>query len=532
MSTSCHRASRLVRRRVAGTALVLALAGSACGADDPITEPVAEATTTTTASSDTVATTTTSAGPAAEATTTTSAVEPEPAEVPPTSTAAVAGTSPEPEPSNGAQATADFAGGPSWSEILDRLDASEQSCIREVLDEAGLDEAGWESALSRRLFSDDFPMAEDAAMFACLASETATDVFVTSMIAAMEPELGVEVSDDERACLRDRSAGIDLAALVSANEISDDDASALVLLSALVSCIPDAFISSILADFDMGLDDLSEEEKACARELLVGLDLDGPAGSEDNEEAAVEAIFALSFGLIDCLPGLAEGEMALPPGEFSPEEATPAAVGEPIEGSLDSADDTDLFVFDAVGGEFYEIGVEPGTLEDPMVTLYDADGAWLDYNDDSGDSLASLLYWSADSSGPLYVEVGGYGAGSYTLTVEVSDVDDDHANSSAGATAVEVGEAVGGSLQYDGDVDYFVFDAVEGEFYEIGVEPGTLEDPTVTLYDADGAWLDHDDDSGGSLAPRLFWPAEVSGPLYVEVGGYGSGSYTLTVARR
>ena len=118
------------------------------------------------------------------------------------------------------------------------------------------------------------------------------------------------------------------------------------------------------------------------------------------------------------------------------------------------------------------------------------------------------------------------------MTVAVSDIEDDHANSSAGATEIEVGEAVGGSMDFDDDADFFVFEALEGELYELNVEPGTLEDPTVALYDADGMWLDYNDDSGGALAPRLFWPAEVSGPLYVEVGGYGSGSYTLTVARR
>ena len=528
MSTSCHRSSRLVRKRVAGTALVLALAVSACGTDDPITEPVAEATTTTSAVPDT------------EATTTTSAAAPEPAEVPPTSTAVVAEASTGSEGSNGAQAPADFTGEPSWSEILDRLDVSEQACIREVLDEAGLDEAGRESAMSRRLFSNDFPIAEDAAMFECLASETATDVFVTSMIAAMEPELGVDVSDDERACLRDRLAGIDLAALVSASEISDDDASALVLLGALVSCIPDAFISSVLADFDMSFDDLSEDEKACARELLVGLDLDGLAGSDDDGEAAFEAIFALSFGLLDCLPEVGfdtAPSVEAPAGvdddhANSPEGATVAAVGEPVVGVLDYDGDVDYFVFDAVEGEFYEIDVAPGTLEDPTVGLHDADGMWLDYNDDSGGSLAPRLYWSADGSGPLHVEVGGYGTGSYTLTIAVSDIEDDHANSSAGATEIEVGEAVGGSMDFDDDADFFVFEALEGELYELNVEPGTLEDPTVALYDADGMWLDYDDDSGGALAPRLYWPAQVSGPLYVEVGGYGYGSYTLTVARR
>lgn len=28
-----------------------------------------------------------------------------------------------------------------------------------------------------------------------------------------------------------------------------------------------------------------------------------------------------------------------------------------------------------------------------------------------------LVYWDASSAGSVYVEVGGYGAGSYTLTV-------------------------------------------------------------------------------------------------------------------
>ncbi|MCY4666142.1 MAG: hypothetical protein OXC00_15910 [Acidimicrobiaceae bacterium] len=60
------------------------------------------------------------------------------------------------------------------------------------------------------------------------------------------------------------------------------------------------------------------------------------------------------------------------------------------------------------------------------------------------------------------------------------------------------------------------------------MSPGTLDDPTLALFDADGIWLDSDD----GLAPRLYWEALSSGPLYVEVGGYGSGSYTLTVERR
>ena len=367
--------------------------------------------------------------------------------------------------------------------------------------------------MSRRLFSNDFPTAEDATMFACLAAGTADEIFLTSMVAAIEPELGAAVSDAERACLRDWLAGIDLVALVQSTGESAEDAEAgLAFLGSMAACIPDGLISLFLQETGVSFDELDEDERACARELLAGVDWYGLDGSEDDAEAAFEALFSLSFGLLGCLPDLAEGAGLQPTGEFSTEGAVPAPVGEPAGGSLQHDGDVDYFVFEAVAGELYELSVAPGTLEDPTVALYDADGWQLDYDDDSGGSLAPLLFWEALGTGPLYVEVGGYGAGSYTLTIAVSDIDDDHADSHQRATPVAVGEPAGGSLQHDGDVDYFVFEAVAGELYELSVAPGTLEDPTVALYDADGWQLDYDDDSGGSLAPRLYW------------GGVGHGS--------
>ncbi len=532
--TSCCSRRRATRQRAAATAIVLALAVSACGAGDPITEPAAEATTTS------------AAGSAGEATT---PAGPETTEAPPAGTAATAetrpgtdqsndaGPSPAPERSDGPE-VAGLASEPSWSEILDRLSASEQSCIRGVLDEAGLDQAGRESAMSRRLFSNDFPTAEDATMFACLAAGTAADVFVASMVAAIEPELGVAVSDAERACLRDWLDRIDLVALVQSTGTAADDAEAgLAFLGSMAACVPDGLISLFLQETGVRLDELDEDERTCARELLADVDWDGLDGSEDDVEAAYEALFSLSFGLLGCLPDLAEGQLAPAPeelsqGEFSTEGAKPVSVGEPVEGDLDSAYATEVFVFEAVEGESYEIAVAPGTLEDPTLALYDADGYWLDSDDDSGGDLAPLLFREAADSGPLYVEVGGFGAGSYTLTVAVSDLVDDHADSPEDATAVTVGEPAAGVLHYAGEVDFFVFEAVSGESYGIAVAPGTLEDPTLALYDA-GVWqLDFDDDSGGSLAPLLLWEAADSGPLYVEVGGFGAGSYTLTITRR
>ena len=210
--------------------------------------------------------------------------------------------------------------------------------------------------------------------------------------------------------------------------------------------------------------------------------------------------------------------------------ATEVVLGESVEGVLEYADDVDVFVFAAVEDVLYEVDVELGTLSDSAVAVYDADGVWLGSNDDRGDgSFASRLVWRAPRSGDLFVEVSGYGEGSYTLTVRQSDIMDDHSNLSEGATAVEVGRSAPGVLDYPDDVDVFVFGALEGTLYEIDVTLGTLADSIVAVYDSDGFELAWDDDYEGSLASRVEWRAPLTGDFYVEVSGYGEGSYTLAV---
>ena len=414
--------------------------------------------------------------------------------------------------------------------MFDDASASAQACIRESLGEADLD-----AALARPVTSDDFPTDDDLSMLDCIGPEHAREVVLSGLVWSMQSESGIVIGDEEMACLRESMADIDVIGLVE----SSGDSGAIALLGAFGRCLGDAFISLMLVDSGVDFEDLSDGEKDCLREWQTGVDWDGLT---DDPEAGFEAFLDLSLGMFECLPeqsgfGFDTGPSVEAPAGVdddhanSPERTGSAAVvGIPVGGSLEYDGDVDYFVLDAVEGESYDISVEPGTLEDPTVALYDADGWQLAYDDDSGVSLAPRLFWVAESRGLLYVEVGGYGIGSYTLTVAVSDIDDDHADSSEGATAAVVGEAVQGTLHYDGDVDFFVFDAVEGEVYEIGVEPGTLEDPTVALYDADGWQLEYDDDSGDSLAPLLLWPTSSSGALYVEVGGYGAGSYTLTIA--
>ena len=212
------------------------------------------------------------------------------------------------------------------------------------------------------------------------------------------------------------------------------------------------------------------------------------------------------------------------------DDATTATVGVDVEGVIDYEGDSDYFRFTAEGGQLYQIDVSLVSLPDSYLELRDSDGWSLESNDDHGDSPASRVFWEAPASGDYYLEVGGYGAGSYTLTVAYSDIADDHGDDIDDATTATVGVDVEGVIDYEGDSDYFRFTAEGGQLYQIDVSLGSLPDSYLELRDSDGRRLESNDDHGDSSASRIVWEAPASGDYYLVVGGYGAGSYTLTVA--
>ena len=189
------------------------------------------------------------------------------------------------------------------------------------------------------------------------------------------------------------------------------------------------------------------------------------------------------------------------------DDATVAAVGADVEGVIDYQGDSDYFRFTVEEGQFYQVDVALGTLRDSVLMLLGPDRWELAYNDDHGDSLASRVVWEAPASGDYYLAVAsaGFDAGSYTLTVSHSTIVDDHGNDIDDATVAAVGADVEGALDYDGDIDFFRFQAEQGQSYQIDVALGTLDDSIVELYDADGSLLDTNDDYGDTLASRLYW---------------------------
>ena len=75
---------------------------------------------------------------------------------------------------------------------------------------------------------------------------------------------------------------------------------------------------------------------------------------------------------------------------------------------------------------------------------------------------------------------------------------DDHGDDPASATQISAGETAEGAIDDILDYDYFVFQAEEGQSYQIDAALGTLADSALTLYDAEGfeeAWNDDYNDT-------------------------------------
>ena len=387
------------------------------------------------------------------------------------------------------------------------LGEAERSCLREwvvdidwlALQAVGEDPEGYGATLYEA--------------FVRCVPEVLVDVLIAEM-GTGEAELG----EAERSCLLEWVVDIDWLSLEAEEEDPEGYGAAL---ASLVRCVPDAFVASMLADWGVAYGELPGESRACLREWLLALDWAAAAAGDNGDLAE-----PFDAALVRCTANLPDDH----PGEL--EGATALTVGVAVDGALEVSFDEDAFSFAAEQGKLYAIDVAPGTLSDPWLELLDAGGLILDQNDDAGDSLAPRIVWEAPDSGWYYVKVGGWGTGSYTLTVALSDVPDDHAGAIAGATPVRLGAPVEGAIERPDDTDRFSFEAVVGRLYQVEVTLGTLYDSWVEIQDAEGLPLAWNDDIGPYFGSRIIWEAPASARYYAEVGGWTeTGSYTLSVFR-
>ena len=226
-------------------------------------------------------------------------------------------------------------------------------------------------------------------------------------------------------------------------------------------------------------------------------------------------------------------------------DATAIGVGTDVRGALDYDGDIDFFRFQAERGQSYQIDVAQGTLDDSELVLLDPDGRELAYNDDYGDTYASRLYWEAPSSGERYVLVGGWGIGTYTLTVSLSDFIDDHGNDFESATRIAIREAVAIELENHDDIDELVFRARLGTEYVVTLhwesysfrESSYTAYPLLAVYDTDGtehtSLMGYDFSRLSVPSIDLQWQAVTGGDYYIVVGdGNTDGTAALIVTER
>ena len=222
-------------------------------------------------------------------------------------------------------------------------------------------------------------------------------------------------------------------------------------------------------------------------------------------------------------------------------EAGPIQVNKAVPGKMEYYGDVDVFAFEVEKDSPYRIAVSSEALTNPVVTLYGADGEELASGEGQRHPLASLIRWDARAANEYHVELTGEGAGSYTLTI-LPDVDDEHGNLLEEASPVVTRDVVEGALDYAGDVDFFVFEAEEGESHIISImtesaltsliSPTSLISLTTAIYGPGGHSWYATTFSSIEITHTVFLEHEISGRYYIGIDGSPNnttGTYTMFI---
>ncbi|MQQ08315.1 S8 family serine peptidase [Epibacterium sp. SM1979] len=220
-----------------------------------------------------------------------------------------------------------------------------------------------------------------------------------------------------------------------------------------------------------------------------------------------------------------------------------------VFGEIEEEGDVDFFRLELDAGGIYDLfargaPTSDGSLNDPIMALFDTDGDVLVFNDDGGTGLNALIEdFEADNSGTYYLGVGGYGgnnSGTYTIgyTQTGSNASNDDFGQSAGsAGALASGSSITGTLEEAGDRDWIAVNLLGGREYEVDLRgvasnSGTLVDPYLNVYDSSGSFLGSNDDGGLGLESSLSFVAPSTDVFYFEAAAYAdryTGTWELEV---
>ncbi|GAM97239.1 extracellular neutral protease B [alpha proteobacterium U9-1i] len=240
--------------------------------------------------------------------------------------------------------------------------------------------------------------------------------------------------------------------------------------------------------------------------------------------------------------GSASAQQADPPGDNTTQVVL--APGQETSGTLYPAGDKDWYRLNVTPGQRYSFtlnGVTEGeTTLDPVLAIYNAAGEQIAGNDDANGSLNAALNFTPTEAGFVFVEARGFSedaAGGYVLNVSAGPVPPDDAGNDATTRArVTPGGAVSGTLESEGDVDWYRLSARTSQRYRIALNgadgDGALGDPVLRVIDSNGVEVAANDDSETGLNSLLEFSPNANGDVFIEAGGFGgqaTGAYTLNV---
>ena len=188
--------------------------------------------------------------------------------------------------------------------------------------------------------------------------------------------------------------------------------------------------------------------------------------------------------------------------------------GETLSGTTDFEGDRDWFGFSTDGSETLTLTVD-GDLGD--VNIFDADGNFVRNGNSVVDTegLAAGDYFA--------VVTGFYDPGyvnSYTLTLE-GEVEDDYTDNIQSTGEVSVDAPATGTIEFEGDANWFQFSAVQGSNYRLEVSSGDAE--VTGVFRTDG----REDTSVDIVDGEAFLPS-FGARFFIEVSGDTVGAeYTL-----
>ncbi len=251
-----------------------------------------------------------------------------------------------------------------------------------------------------------------------------------------------------------------------------------------------------------------------------------------------EGLFAGSYTLE--LDAAGTGERDILPGDPSTTARLP--VGSALAGTLDFNGDEDWVRVSLRAGVEYQIDLEgvssgQGTLEDPVLGVYDAFGGLIASDDDAGAGLDSQLFFTPTATGDYFLAAAGFGGvetGTFLLSISGDETLQEVPGDPSTPFAAVFGQPLSGEIEFGPDTDWYAVELQAGATYGfalsgLGAGLGTLSDPLVALYDDAGGFLAFDDDGGDGLDSFLEYTATYTGTHYVSAESFGAatGSYEL-----